>query len=155
MVEDLTIDHVGHRGDGVALVDAQAVYVPYTLSGEAVEVEAVADQPDRRRLLRIESASKQRIAPFCPHFATCGGCAIQHWQLEPYRAWKRNIVVETLAQARQRPAAGFVEGLPLTNEGLEPIGQERTDGASLVSGQHAGLSQETSVELQSDICLHG
>jgi 23S rRNA (uracil1939-C5)-methyltransferase len=100
VVERLTIDHVGHRGDGVALVGGEAVYVPYTLSGETAEVEAVTGNPDRRRLLRIETASPERIAPFCPHFATCGGCAIQHWQVEPYRAWKRNIVVETLAQAR-------------------------------------------------------
>jgi 23S rRNA (uracil1939-C5)-methyltransferase len=100
VVERLTIDHVGHRGDGVAFVDAQAVYVPYTLSGETAEVEAVTGHPDRRRLLGIESANKERIAPFCPHFATCGGCAIQHWEAERYRAWKRNIVVETLAQAK-------------------------------------------------------
>jgi 23S rRNA (uracil1939-C5)-methyltransferase len=100
VVERLAIDHVGHLGDGVALVDGESVYVPYTLSGETADVEAVTGHPDRRRLLRIESASKARIAPFCPHFATCGGCAIQHWQAEPYRAWKRNIVVESLAQAK-------------------------------------------------------
>jgi 23S rRNA (uracil1939-C5)-methyltransferase len=100
VVERLVIDHVGHRGDGVALVDGQSVYVPYTLSGETAEVEAVTGHPDRRRLLRIESASPERIAPFCPHFSICGGCAIQHWEAERYRAWKRNIVVETLAQAK-------------------------------------------------------
>jgi len=100
VVERLAIDHVGHRGDGVALVDAQTVYVPYTLGGETAEVEAASGHPDRRRLLRIVSASEARIAPFCPHFATCGGCAIQHWRVEAYRAWKRNIVVETLAQAK-------------------------------------------------------
>jgi 23S rRNA (uracil1939-C5)-methyltransferase len=81
-------------------LDAQAVYVPYTLPGEIAEVDSVPGHPDRRRLLRIESASPERIAPFCPHFATCGGCAIQHWEAERYRAWKRNIVVETLAQAK-------------------------------------------------------
>jgi len=100
VVERIAIDHVGHRGDGVAFVDDESVYVPYTLSGETAEVEKVTGHPDRRRLLRIVSASPQRIAPFCPHFATCGGCAIQHWQADAYRAWKRNIVVETLAQAK-------------------------------------------------------
>ena len=100
MVERIAIDHVGHRGDGVALVDAERVYVPYTLASEIAEVERLTGHPDRRRLLRIASASPQRIAPFCPHFASCGGCAIQHWQADAYRAWKRNIVVETLAQAK-------------------------------------------------------
>ncbi len=98
--ERLVIDHVGHRGDGVATVGSESVYVPYTLGGETVEVAPVpGNHPDRRRLTRVDSASPERIAPFCPHFGVCGGCAIQHWETERYRAWKRDIVVTTLAQA--------------------------------------------------------
>jgi 23S rRNA (uracil1939-C5)-methyltransferase len=100
VVERLTIDHVGHFGDGVALADGDNVYVPYTLPGETVEVAAMSGHPDRRRLLTIERASETRIAPFCPHFGVCGGCAIQHWDAEHYRAWKRNLVVETLRLAK-------------------------------------------------------
>ncbi|MGY8668944.1 methyltransferase [Bradyrhizobium sp. UFLA05-109] len=100
MVERLTIDHVGHRGDGVCLDEREAIYVPYALGGETVEVEQVpGHHPDRRKLLAVDVASPERIAPFCPHFGVCGGCAIQHWAAAPYQAWKRNIVVETLAQA--------------------------------------------------------
>jgi 23S rRNA (uracil1939-C5)-methyltransferase len=95
----LVIDHVGHRGDGVARADGSSVFVPYTLRGEAVEVAPVAGHPDRGRLLRIERASTERIPPFCRYFGGCGGCAIQHWQAEAYRAWKRQIVVDTLSQA--------------------------------------------------------
>jgi 23S rRNA (uracil1939-C5)-methyltransferase len=101
VVERLTIDHVGHLGDGVALVGGQSIYVPYTLGGETVEVEPVpGHHPDRRRLLAVERASEARITPFCQHFGVCGGCAIQHWDAERYRAWKRDLVVETLAQAK-------------------------------------------------------
>jgi len=100
VVERLVIDHVGHRGDGVAFAGGQTVYVPYALAGEAVEVAPVPDHPDRRRLLQVEHASPQRVTAFCQHFGICGGCAIQHWESERYRAWKRDIVVETLAQAK-------------------------------------------------------
>jgi 23S rRNA (uracil1939-C5)-methyltransferase len=100
VAEHLVIDHVGHFGDGVALAGAHNVYVPYALGGETVEVEAVPGHPDRRRLLAVERANPERITPFCPHFGICGGCAIQHWETERYRAWKRNLVVETLAQAK-------------------------------------------------------
>ncbi|MDI4235540.1 methyltransferase [Bradyrhizobium sp. Arg237L] len=100
MAERLVIDHVGHRGDGVAMEGGQAIYVPYALAGEAVEVATVPGHPDRRRLLQVERASPERIAPFCPHFGICGGCAIQHWDNESYRAWKRDLVVEALAQAK-------------------------------------------------------
>ena len=97
--EHLVIDHVGQRGDGVAVSGAASIYVPYVLGGETVEVAAVAGHPDRRRLVEVERASPERVAPFCPHFGVCGGCAIQHWDSERYRAWKREIVVTTLAQA--------------------------------------------------------
>jgi 23S rRNA (uracil1939-C5)-methyltransferase len=49
--------------------------------------------------LKVETASAERVAPICPHFGICGGCALQHWQAAPYRAWKRNLVVEALHQA--------------------------------------------------------
>lgn len=98
MTEQLLIDHVGHFGDGVANEGGVNVYVPYTLGGEIVEVLPSPGHPDRRTLTKIVAPSPQRIEPFCPHFGTCGGCAIQHWQSEPYRAWKRQLVVDTLAQ---------------------------------------------------------
>jgi 23S rRNA (uracil1939-C5)-methyltransferase len=97
--ERLAIDHVGHRGDGVAMSGGQSIYVPYTLGGETIEAETIAGHPDRRRLIKVEIASPERIAPFCIHFGVCGGCAIQHWESERYRAWKRDIVVTTLSQA--------------------------------------------------------
>jgi 23S rRNA (uracil1939-C5)-methyltransferase len=97
--ERLVIDHVGHHGDGVAMSGGSKVYVPYTLGGETVEVAPVpGHHPDRRRLIAVEAANPARITPFCPHFGVCGGCAIQHWNAEPYRAWKRELVVTTLAQ---------------------------------------------------------
>ena len=99
MAERLHIDHVGHRGDGVSFADGENLFVPYTLSGEIVDVEPVAGHSDRRHLTGIEQASPERIAPFCRYFGACGGCAIQHWQLDAYRAWKRAIVVETLEHA--------------------------------------------------------
>jgi 23S rRNA (uracil1939-C5)-methyltransferase len=99
VAERLVIDHVGHRGDGIGFAGGESLFVPYTLAGETVEVEPVADHPDRRSLMRIEHASPERIDPFCRYFGACGGCAIQHWQPEAYRAWKRQIVVDTLEHA--------------------------------------------------------
>jgi 23S rRNA (uracil1939-C5)-methyltransferase len=101
VVERLVIDHVGHRGDGVSVAGKEAIYVPYALGGETVEVTDVpGHHPDRRRLLNVEIASPERIQPFCRHFGVCGGCAIQHWETEHYRAWKHALVVEALEQAK-------------------------------------------------------
>jgi 23S rRNA (uracil1939-C5)-methyltransferase len=100
VVDVVTIDHVGHRGDGVAEIDGQAVYVPYALPGERVEVENVARHPDRRHLVRVDVPSADRIEPICPHFGVCGGCAVQHWREDRYRTWKRGLVIEQLQLAK-------------------------------------------------------
>lgn len=99
MSERLTIDHVGHFGDGVALTGGASIYVPYALGGETVDVLPSPGHGDRRLLAHIIEASPERIDPFCPHFGTCGGCAIQHWQDGGYRNWKRQLVVDTLTHA--------------------------------------------------------
>ena len=98
MVERLTIARLGHRGDGVADGPTGPIYVAEALPGEIVEVEDWPGHPDRRQLLKVETPSAQRIAPICPHFGVCGGCALQHWQSAPYRAWKRGLVIEALRQ---------------------------------------------------------
>jgi 23S rRNA (uracil1939-C5)-methyltransferase len=99
LTERLAINRVAHRGDGVADTPAGPLFVPYTLPGETVEVESVPGHPDRRHLLRVETASPERVEPFCPHFGICGGCAIQHWTPARYQEWKRSLVIDALAQA--------------------------------------------------------
>ena len=110
MVERLVINDIGHRGDGVADGPDEPIYVPGALPGETVEVEAVPGHPDRRQLLAVETPSAARIAPICPHFGICGGCALQHWRGENYRAWKRDLVVAALRQAGiDAPIAALID----------------------------------------------
>ena len=99
MVERLAITRIGHLGDGIADTPGGPIFVPGALPGEEVEVESLPGHHERRHLVKVERSSPERIAPICPHFGVCGGCAMQHWQSAPYRAWKRNLVVEALRQA--------------------------------------------------------
>ncbi|MGB3271279.1 MAG: class I SAM-dependent RNA methyltransferase [Xanthobacteraceae bacterium] len=99
MADTFAIDRIGHRGDGIAHVNGRPAFVPLALPGEVVEAEPLPGAPERWQLTRIVKASRERIAPFCTHFGTCGGCAIQHWQDAAYRRWKGGLVVEALAQA--------------------------------------------------------
>ena len=99
MTERIVIARLGHRGDGMAEGPEGPLYVPYALPGETVEVEPDAGHPDRRNLLRVVTASGERVKPVCPHFGICGGCALQHLSESPYRAWKRDLVISALAQA--------------------------------------------------------
>ena len=99
MAEHLAIDRLGHRGDGIAVGADGPIYVAGALPGETVEVAPWPGEPDRRQLVKIDRASPDRVAAICPHFGVCGGCAVQTWREDPYRAWKRDLVVDALRQA--------------------------------------------------------
>jgi 23S rRNA (uracil1939-C5)-methyltransferase len=91
----LTIDHVGAKGDGVSRDDDRAVHVPFTLPGEVV---AAIQQGDRAELVKVVTASPERVTPPCPHFGVCGGCSLQHWAEAPMLAWKGDVVTRALAR---------------------------------------------------------
>ncbi|MGJ0397033.1 MAG: class I SAM-dependent RNA methyltransferase [Methylocystis sp.] len=95
-VERLRIEKLGHRGEGVALLHEKRVFVPYALPGETVTAEV---EGDHGRVVDILEASPQRIAPICPHFADCGGCAVQTLRADAYAQWKRGLVERALLNA--------------------------------------------------------
>jgi 23S rRNA (uracil1939-C5)-methyltransferase len=91
---ELAIEAVGGEGDGVA---AGPAFVPFTLPGERVLAQGGGE---RRALVEVLDASPDRVAPPCPHFFACGGCALQHWAHAPYLAWKVGRLAGTLARQR-------------------------------------------------------
>ena len=50
-------------------------------------------------LLDILTPSPRRVTPPCPHYAACGGCALQHWDMAAYSDWKREVVIAHLRRA--------------------------------------------------------
>jgi len=80
------IDKLVYGGDGIGrLPDGRAVFVPFTLPGEVVELQIVQEGKKfaRGRLINLLEASPERTQPRCKHFGTCGGC---HYQHIPYDA---------------------------------------------------------------------
>jgi 23S rRNA (uracil1939-C5)-methyltransferase len=95
---ELTIARIASGGDGAAtLPDGGTVFVAFTLPGE--RITAAPAGPDRATLDRLLAASPDRVAPPCPHFGVCGGCALQHWADAPYARWKENLLRRALAKA--------------------------------------------------------
>jgi len=103
----LRIDTVGRHGDGVAETADGPVYVPFALPGETVR--AMMDG-GRGRLVEVVVPSPDRIAPLCPYFGTCGGCAVQHWRHGAYSAWKRRLVETALRHRKvEAPVGALVD----------------------------------------------
>ncbi len=96
---ELTIDEIGARGDGIAESDGKRIFVPFTLPGERVRARLRSgNEPLRAELEEIIAPAPGRVAPPCPHFGECGGCALQHMAPDDYAIWKREMVRTALAR---------------------------------------------------------
>ncbi len=89
----LTIDRLGHLGDGMAKGPDGLVFVPQVLPGEVVEGEL---QGDRLLNPRIVTPSTARIKPPCVHARSCGGCMMQHATDDFVANWKLAVVKSAL-----------------------------------------------------------
>ncbi len=94
MLPSVNITRLDADGNGVT---AEGMHVPRTLPGEDV---LITKQTAHRAVCdEVLVASRHRITPACPHFALCGGCAVQHMADAAYEVWKRGLVAEALSRA--------------------------------------------------------
>ncbi len=102
---DIVIDYVGRRGDGVGAWQGKPVFVPRTLPGETVRVSLYEDRDKgvAGKLIAVSASAPDRVTPPCPHYESCGGCALQHWDIESYRVWKTARPREMLERAGLAP----------------------------------------------------
>jgi 23S rRNA (uracil1939-C5)-methyltransferase len=95
----VTITGIAAGGAGVGrLADGRAVFVHRTSPGEQVEV-AITETRTRwvkARLLRVIEPGRDRRAAPCVHYATCGGCTIEHIEYSAQLEAKSKIVTEAL-----------------------------------------------------------
>ena len=100
----MRVERLGERGEGVGRTRSGSLHVPYALPGELVTVDEGSGPATARpgTLIGIVEPSPDRVAPFCPYFTRCGGCAIQALAEAPYAAWKRQLLVDALARAGVR-----------------------------------------------------
>ncbi|RIY03379.1 class I SAM-dependent RNA methyltransferase [Aureimonas flava] len=105
MSEQVAIDALGTRGDGIAR-EPSTVFVPFALPGETVTIER---QGGRGQLLSVDHASPERRDAPCPHFGRCGGCDLQHLGDRLYAHFKRDLVVDALAREGLSPEVAPLE----------------------------------------------
>lgn len=76
----LTVEKLASGGDGIAFLNGQAVFVPFSIPGEKIRCEVVEKSKDfiRAQTLDILIPSPFRVKPPCPVFGICGGCNLQH-----------------------------------------------------------------------------
>jgi 23S rRNA (uracil1939-C5)-methyltransferase len=95
MTQKLTIARMGHQGDGIAETPNGLVFVPGALPGEVISAEVKDGRAEQFDLLE---PSPDRRPIHSETYAECGVAPMQHWADEPYLAWKREVVIQTLAR---------------------------------------------------------
>lgn len=115
----LTIEKCVFGGDGLAHWGTRAAFVPGTLPGEEVRVRITAEKKDflRGQVEEIVEPSPHRIAPACPRYGECPGCAYRHCTF----AYENELKNAQFAEFALR--AGFA---PETLEA--PLAPEPADG---------------------------
>src|SRR5215813_14177530 len=95
---DLKIEDVAFGGKGVGREHGKTVFVPYTIKGEIVSAEIVREKKQfaEAELVEVKRSSPDRVAPQCPYFGRCGGCAYQHIGYEHQLAVKWRQVRDAL-----------------------------------------------------------
>src|SRR6202162_3602251 len=100
----LSIEKLIYGGDGLARTPASAdgrsmaVFVPFVLPGERVEVAIRQEKPGfaRGSMAKLIEASPDRVEARCQSFRHCGGCHYQHIPYERQLEFKAGILRETL-----------------------------------------------------------
>lgn len=88
LLENVEIVKVAAEGKSIAYVDEKVLFVPNAVPGDVVDVQVTRKRSHFLEgiVVNTRAYSPLRVAPFCAHFGTCGGCK---WQNLPYEAQAR------------------------------------------------------------------
>lgn len=129
----VTVERLGHLGDGIAQGADGALFVAGVLPGEVVEGEVSGDRLVNPRIL---TPSPTRVKPPCPHAKSCGGCLMQHAADAFVADWKQGIVAGALAgQGLTAPLRPILTSPPRSRR-RATLAARRTKSGALI-GFHA------------------
>ncbi|MDP2083362.1 MAG: class I SAM-dependent RNA methyltransferase [Pseudotabrizicola sp.] len=129
----ITIERLGHLGDGIAQGENGPIFVAGMLPGEVVEGDL---EGDRLVNTKIVTPSAARIKPPCSHARACGGCLMQHASDDMVADWKTASVEGALAgQGLHAPFRPIMTSPPRSRR-RATFAARRTKGGSMI-GFHA------------------
>jgi 23S rRNA (uracil1939-C5)-methyltransferase len=93
---EVEVRDLGFLGDGVGEHQGDRLIVPLAMPGETWRVRRLGRATTVEPVACLQPSSERRT-PVCPHFGTCGGCALQHLPDATYDALKIQRIVGALA----------------------------------------------------------
>jgi len=151
---EAVVDRIAFGGEGVCRIKELVVFVPFTMSGDVVEIEIVERKKRyaRGRLVRIITPSQERTASVCPYYVRCGGCQYQHIRYDAQLEIKTAHVVDAftrIGKFAKPPVAGIIRSpRPYGYRGKAEFQAVRDDRGEWTSGFMHGLSHHV-VDIES------
>jgi 23S rRNA (uracil1939-C5)-methyltransferase len=144
----LEIERQSHDGRGIARYQGKTVFVEGALVGETVSVKQYRD--GRRyaecRAADIVQDSPQRQLPDCEYYQRCGGCNLQHLQVESQLDFKQSSVIEQLNRVAELQAEEVVPALSSTPWGYRSRARLGVDRQGRIAFRQRDSSQFVAIE---------
>ncbi len=92
------IESLSHDGRGVANINGKTTFVTNALPEEKVVCKITQKHRRYNEALVTEvlTAAPERITPGCPHFGVCGGCSMQHVEIQAQIQFKQQALLDQL-----------------------------------------------------------
>ena len=142
----VTIEDMGHDGEGIGKVDGYTVFVKDTVIGDKVQAKIMKAKKNYgyARLVEIMEPSKDRVEPRCAYARQCGGCQIQALSYEKQLAYKQQKIENNLIRIGGfqkeeipiQPIIGMEDPYHYRNKAQFPVGCDKE--GHLIAGFYAG-----------------
>ena len=131
----VTIEDMGHDGEGIGKVDGYTVFVKDTVIGDKVQAKIMKAKKNYgyARLVEIMEPSKDRVEPRCAYARQCGGCQIQALSYEKQLAYKQQKIENNLIriggfqkeEIPMQPIIGMEDPYHYRNKAQFPVGCDK------------------------------
>lgn len=146
----VTIDDIGHDGEGIGKVDGFTLFVKDAVIGDTVSVKIMKSKKSYAyaHLEKVLIPSPFRVEPVCAYHKSCGGCQLQTLSYEKQLEFKQNKIRNNLIRlggfepefidSVMEPIVGMDEPYRYRNKAQYPIGKDKN--GKVVAGFYAGHS---------------
>lgn len=99
------IESLSHDGRGIARINGKTVFVAQGLPGESVQMRYLRKRGnfDEAETVAVLSPALDRRHPACPHFTLCGGCSLQHIEINAQILFKQKALMELFQNLKIAP----------------------------------------------------
>ncbi|MDF7674943.1 class I SAM-dependent RNA methyltransferase [Acetobacteraceae bacterium ESL0709] len=131
------VEQLGSSGDGLVFINGQPLFIPGTLPGEEVRLSG---RDHDLTLEEVRNISPDRVEPPCALSDQCGGCSLQHINLEKLLSWKQERVTQALHHAgfSNIPEAHCTQIEPYSRRRMDFVLQRKEGGVIVGLHQRGG-----------------